>query len=65
MDTLGELFEGSEALFQGLEIHGRWDWTVRHPVVRLDFGPGHFQETGYLHKKRDGATGRRGGAGGA
>ena len=40
LDTLKELFEGSEALFEGLAIHDRWDWSVRYPVVRLDFGGG-------------------------
>ena len=49
LDTLKELFEGSEALFAGLRIHDRWDWSVRHPVVRLDFGAGHFGEPGYVH----------------
>ena len=34
LDTLKELFEGSEALFEGLAIHDRWDWSVRYPVVR-------------------------------
>ena len=48
LDTLKELFEGSEALFEGLRIHDRWDWSVRHPVVRLDFGGGHFGEPGYV-----------------
>ena len=43
LDTLKELFEGSETLFEGLAIHDRWDWSARHPVVRLDFGPGHYQ----------------------
>ncbi len=38
VDTLQELFEGSEELFRGLHIHDRWDWSVRHPVVRLSFG---------------------------
>ena len=42
LDTLKELFEGSEALFEGLAIHDGWDWSVRHPVVRLDFGSSHF-----------------------
>ena len=36
VDTIKELFEGSEALFRGLDVHGHWDWSVRHPVVRLD-----------------------------
>ena len=49
LDTLKELFEGNEALFRGLEIHSRWDWSVRHPVLRLSFGGGHFRESGYLH----------------
>ena len=38
LDTLRSLFEGSEELFRGLDIHGHWDWSVRHPVVRLSFG---------------------------
>ena len=49
LDTLKELFEGSEPLFAGLHIHNRWDWSVRHPVVRLDFGAGHFGAPGYVH----------------
>ncbi|MCY4227821.1 MAG: AAA family ATPase [Gammaproteobacteria bacterium] len=38
VDTLQELFEGNEPLFQGLDIHPYWDWSVKHPVVRLSFG---------------------------
>ena len=48
VDTLKELFEGNEALFKGLYIHDRWDWSVRHPVVRLDFSGGNFKESGYV-----------------
>ena len=48
LDTLKELFEGSEALFEGLAIHPHWDWSVRHPVVRLSFGAGNFKVSGYL-----------------
>ncbi|MCY4051854.1 MAG: AAA family ATPase [Gammaproteobacteria bacterium] len=35
IDTLQELFEGNEPLFQGLDIHPHWDWSVEYPVVRL------------------------------
>ena len=49
LDTLKELFEGNEALFTGLHIHNRWDWSERYPVVRLSFGGGHFGESGYVH----------------
>ena len=48
VDTLKELFEGSEALFRGTAIHGEWDWSVSHPVVRLDFSNGHFATPGDL-----------------
>ena len=49
LDTLKELFEGNEALFEGLYIHDHWDWSVRYPVVRLSFGRGYFKEADYLH----------------
>ena len=42
VDTLKELFEGNGELFHGLAIHGQWDWTVRHPVVRFRFGSGEY-----------------------
>ena len=51
LDTLKELFEGNEPLFQGLAIHDQWDWSVRHPVLRLSFGSGNFTEPGNLHKE--------------
>ena len=49
LDTLKELFEGNEPLFEGLHIHDHWDWSVPYPVLRLDFGRGNFKEPGYLH----------------
>ena len=49
LDTLKELFEGNEPLFEGLHIHDHWDWSVRYPVVRLSFGRGNFKEADYLH----------------
>ncbi|MYH29825.1 MAG: ATP-binding protein [Acidobacteria bacterium] len=48
LDTLKELFEGNERLFNGLQVHEHWDWAVRYPVVRLDFGGGHFAAPGGL-----------------
>ena len=43
LSTLKELFEGNEPLFEGLYIHGEWDWSHRYPVVRLDFSNGGFE----------------------
>ena len=51
LDTCKELFEGNEALFQGLAIHDGWDWSVRHPVVRLSFGSGNFKEPGHVERR--------------
>ena len=48
LDTLKELFEGNEALFEGLDIHDGWDWSVRHPVLKLSFGGGNFKEPGHV-----------------
>jgi len=40
IDTIAEVFSGNEPLFRGLAIHPHWDWSVRHPVIRLSFGGG-------------------------
>ncbi len=40
LDTLKELFEGNRELFTGLEAESRWDWRVRHPVLRFSFAGG-------------------------
>ena len=50
VDTLKEGFEGNEPLFRGLDIHHRWDWSIRHPVVRLSFADGFFAETSELRE---------------
>ena len=50
LDTLKELFEGSESLFQGLEIHGHWNWSERFPVLRLDFGSGYYLDPAGLRE---------------
>jgi Predicted AAA-ATPase/PD-(D/E)XK nuclease superfamily len=35
LDTIGELFKGNKALFEGLWIADHWDWSVKHSVIRL------------------------------
>ena len=50
LDTLKELYEGSEPLFRGLAVHDGWDWSRRHPVVRLSFGSGNFKRPGVLEE---------------
>ncbi len=50
VDTLKELFEGNEPLFEGLDVRDRWDWSVRHPVVRLDFSVGNFNDPDSLRE---------------
>jgi len=37
LDTLSELFSGSEELFKGLWIHDKWDWANKNPVIRISF----------------------------
>ena len=51
LDTLKELFEGNEPLFEGLHIHDHWDWSVRYPVVRLDFSSGNYQGSDDLREE--------------
>ena len=46
VDTLKELFEGSEELFRGLAVHDGWNWSRRHAVVGLSFGGGNYGRPG-------------------
>ena len=62
LDMLKELFAGSGELFDGLDIHGHWDWSARFPVVRLDFSGGDAARP--TARGGDGATGPRGKTGG-
>ena len=48
VDTLKEFFEGSDELFRGLAVHDGWDWSRRHPVLRLSFGGGNYGRPGQL-----------------
>lgn len=43
---LEELFSGSRELFEGLWIEDKWDWSRKHPVIRLTLTGIGFPETG-------------------
>ncbi len=51
LDTLKELFEGNEALFQGLYCHEHWDWQTRYPVIQIGFAEGVLQTREALDQK--------------
>ena len=51
VDTLKELFEGNRSLFDGLAAESRWDWSVRHPVIRLSFGGGVLRNRAELDQR--------------
>ena len=50
LDTIKELFEGSEPLFRGLEIQGHPVLSAGHPVARLSFGGGDFTKPENLQR---------------
>ena len=51
LDTLKELFQGNQPLFQGLYIQKKWDWTVTYPVIKIDFAGGILQNRQELDKR--------------
>jgi hypothetical protein len=51
VDTLKELFEGNEALFQGLYVHDKWDWQKRFPVVHISFSDGGLKTAADLERR--------------
>jgi len=51
LTTLYELFSGNRELFNGLYIEDKWDWDIKHPVIRISFGSGDFStEEKFDHK---------------
>jgi hypothetical protein len=35
LDTIAELFSGNKALFKGLWVEDKWDWTDTYPIIRM------------------------------
>ncbi len=50
LSTLKEIFEGNEALFKGLYIDGKWDFSKTKPVIHLSFGSGISRSIEALHR---------------
>jgi Predicted AAA-ATPase/PD-(D/E)XK nuclease superfamily len=46
VSTLKELYEGNEALFEGLWIHDKWDWSKTNPVLYFSFDTFGYGELG-------------------
>jgi hypothetical protein len=57
VDTLRCLFQGRKALFTGLYIEDKWDWSVSYPVIRFDFANGMARSESelndWLHQQLD------------
>jgi hypothetical protein len=53
LDMLGELFSGNEALFRGLHVHERWDWSIAYQVIRISFAEGVLKGRGALDQRID------------
>jgi hypothetical protein len=51
VDTLKEIFEGNQKLFEGLYIHDKWDWAKKYPVIKLDFAGGMLNSRKDLDEK--------------
>jgi hypothetical protein len=48
VDTLKQAFLGRKDLFQGLYLEKNWDWSVRYPVIHIDFGGRTFKGEEHL-----------------
>ena len=50
LDTLKELLEGNQSLFENLIAYEQWDWSIRYPVLRFSFGSKHYSSTQSLQE---------------
>jgi len=44
--VLQELYNGSQELFKGLWIENKWDWSKKHPVIRISLKDVNFEQLG-------------------
>ena len=44
VDTLKQAFLGNKQLFEGLYLEKNWDWSVKYPVIHIDFGGGFVKD---------------------
>ena len=51
VDTLKEIFEGNQKLFEGLYIYDIWDWSKKYPVIKFDFAEGMLKSRKDLDEK--------------
>ncbi|WP_303785767.1 ATP-binding protein [Azovibrio restrictus] len=51
LDTLAELFSGNRPLFEGLYAEGHWDWSRKHPVIRISFAEGRLESRAELDRR--------------
>lgn len=51
VDTLKELFEANEVLFRGLQVHDKWDWSIRFPVIHISFSDGGLESRADLQRR--------------
>ncbi|MGC8451516.1 MAG: AAA family ATPase, partial [Cylindrospermopsis raciborskii] len=54
IDTLKEIFEGNQKLFEGLYIYDQWDWSRKFPVIKIDFAGGVLKNRQELDQKING-----------
>ncbi len=46
VSTMKELFEGNRALFEGLWIEDKWDWSQKSPVIHISFDAAGYRSMG-------------------
>ncbi|OGB29234.1 MAG: hypothetical protein A3F78_08370 [Burkholderiales bacterium RIFCSPLOWO2_12_FULL_61_40] len=51
LDTFKDLFEGRQELFTGLAAETRWDWTQKHPVIRVSLSDGVLRDRAELDQR--------------
>jgi len=51
LDTLKEIYKGNKVLFKGLYIEDKWDFSIKYPVIHINFSTGFNGEYKELNKR--------------
>ncbi|WP_084609394.1 ATP-binding protein [Sulfurihydrogenibium subterraneum] len=50
VDTLKQAFLGNKQLFEGLYLEKNWDWSIKYPVIHIDFGSRNIKDVNLLKR---------------
>ena len=51
LDTLSDLFQAKQSLFEGLAVYDSWDWSTKYSVIKISLNTGDFSSRAGIEQR--------------